>query len=267
MSPPFPHRRANTTRDHVAASLEGDGRLLRIVLSRPPANILDSAMLEEIRTVLEDAMGQSELRAILFDHEGPNFSFGASVEEHLPDQVEEMLAGFHGLFRDLMSLAVPVLAAVRGHALGAGCELATFCHRVFVSDDAHLGQPEIKLGVFAPVASIVLPARVGQARADDLLITGRSVPASEAVDIGLADAIVEDPTAAAQDWFDQHLAGKSAVGLRYAVRAARGELHERMRAELDEMEHLYLNELMATDDAVEGLRAFLEKRRPQWSDR
>ena len=267
MTPPFPmDDPGKRDYEHIDVGYESDGKLLRIALARPKANILDAAMIGEIRCALESAAQTPSLRAILFDHEGPHFSYGASVEEHLPDQMGDMLGGFHGMFRDLMSLSVPTLAAVRGQSLGAGCELASFCHRVFVAPDAHLGQPEIKLAVFAPVASIMLPTRMGQAAADDVLLSGRSLPAEEAVVLGLADEVAEDPTGAARAWFETYLADKSATTLQYAVRAARFELHERMRSTLDDMERLYISELMTTRDALEGLNSFLEKRRPQWSD-
>lgn len=254
------------THEHITASYENGGRLLRITLARPKANILDRAMIEDIRSAIDGAMHRPALRAVLFDHQGSHFSFGASVREHLPDQMEDMLGAFHGMFRDLMSLSVPTLAAVRGQALGAGCELATFCHRVFVAPDTHLGQPEIRLAVFAPVASIVLPIRVGQAAADDLLLSGRSVVGQDAVTMGLADELSDDPAAAASTWFAEHLEDKSASSLRHAVRASRFEMHERLRTRLDEMERLYLSDLMSTADATEGLNAFLEKRAASWSD-
>ena len=159
------------------------------------------------------------------------------------------------------------LAAVRGQCLGGGLELAGFCNRLFASPDAKLGQPEIALGVLAPVASVVLAERVGRSRAEDLCLSGRSLTAAEAERIGLVDEIAEDPTEAALGYAREYLLPRSASSLRIAVRALRSGFAERFRAQLAEVERLYLQELMSTTDALEGLQAFLEKRAPSWSNR
>jgi len=140
-------------------------------------------------------------------------------------------------------------------------------HMIFAAPDASLGQPEMMLGVFAPAASCLMPERMGQARAEDLLYSGRSVKGDEALATGLVDALADDPSAAALAWIETHLKPKSASSLRLAVRAARADFVRRTTARLDEVEALYLNELMATGDAVEGLNAFLEKRPAQWGNR
>lgn len=246
----------------VEVTLEEEDALLRLVLSRPKANILDGAML----IALEDAVraAPTRVRAVLFEGAGAHFSFGASVEEHRPARVRDMLARFHGLFRALAGSGKVLLAAVRGQCLGGGLELAAFCHRVFASPDARLGQPEVRLGVFAPIASVILPLRLGQARADDLLVTGRSVEAEEALRLGLVDEVSPDPSAAARAWVREHLAPRSAAGLRHVVLAGRVALRRALEEDLPVLERQYLDELMATNDAREGLEAFLEKRRPRW---
>jgi cyclohexa-1,5-dienecarbonyl-CoA hydratase len=156
---------------------------------------------------------------------------------------------------------------VRGQCLGGALELVTVCHRVFASPDAKFGQPEIALGVFAPVASVALAERVGRAHAEDLCLTGRVVSASEAAAMGLVQEVTDaDPADAALGWLRTHLASKSAASLRLAVRAVRAGLAARLRETLPDLERLYLDELMATSDAVEGLQAFLEKRDPVWKD-
>jgi cyclohexa-1,5-dienecarbonyl-CoA hydratase len=186
------------------------------------------------------------------------------VEEHLPGQVAGMLRGFHGLFRAIAESGVPVLAAVRGACLGGGLELASFSHRVFAAPGARLGQPEILLGVFAPVASVILAERVGRAHAEDLCLTGRTVGAEEALRMGLVDVLADDPAQAALAWARERLLPLSAGSLRIAVRAVRHGLHARLVTDLAQLERLYLDELMQTEDAVEGLHAFLEKRGPRW---
>jgi cyclohexa-1,5-dienecarbonyl-CoA hydratase len=251
----------------VKAWRERDGHLLRLRLSRPKANVLDAAMVAALDAALAEAAVSPSLRAVLLDAEGPHFSFGASVEEHLPASVAAMLAGFHALVLRVLSFPAPVLAAVRGQCLGGGLELATAAHALFVHPEAKLGQPEIALGVFAPAASCLLPERVGRAAAEDLLLSGRSIDGREALRIGLATAVADDPEAAALAWYDEHLARRSASSLRHAVSAARGELVERVRARLAALERQYLGDLMATRDAMEGLTAFLEKRSPKWEDR
>ncbi len=247
--------------------LERDGALLRLRLARPKANVVDAAMIAALQEALDSHLRRDGLRAVLLDAEGPNFSFGASVEEHLPDRCADMLSAFHGLLVTLFSAPVPVLVAVRGQCLGGGLELACAGTLLFASPGAVLGQPEIVLAVFAPAASFLLPLRVGQARAEDLLLSGRNVGAEEARETGLVNAVADDPEAAALAYFDRHLAGKSASSLRFAVRAARKGLVGEFKRKLAAMEELYLNGLMTTHDAVEGLQAFIEKRPAEWEHR
>ena len=156
------------------------------------------------------------------------------------------------------------MAVVRGRCLGAGMELATFCHFTFAAPDAELGQPEIQLGVMAPVASLVLPFRVGQARADELCLTGRSVGAAEAHAMGLVRTVADDPSATALAFFREHLAPRSGASLPFAVRAARDGFHRTFLERIEALERLYLDELMATKDAVEGIVSFCEKRPARW---
>jgi len=242
------------------------GAGLRVVLDAPKANVLDSAMMGSIHRVLDEAKGRSGLKLLWFSGAGDHFSFGASVPEHVRDRAPAMLKAFHGLFFKLADLAVVTAATVRGRCLGGGMELATFCHRVVAHPSAVLGQPEIQLAVLPPVASLILPSRIGQARADDLVLTGRSVAAAEALAMGLIDEVAEDPDAALTAWAERELVPKSAAALRYAVRAARWRFNQTLRTELPAVEKAYLEELMATHDANEGLAAFLEKRPPRFTN-
>lgn len=246
-------------------ALEG-GAVWRVLLSTPKANLLDRRMSEALTAMFEEARRDTKVKAIVIEGDGPNFSFGASVKEHMPDQCAVMLLTFHGLFRTMLDAAIPTIAAVRGQCLGGGLELAAFCHRVFASPDARLGQPEIVLGVFAPVASIVLADRMGRGGAEDLLLSGHSIDAAEALRLGLVDEVTDDPSAAAIEYARTHLLPRSASSLRFAVRAARTIFSRRFLAALPELESLYLHDLMHTHDAGEGLAAFLEKRPPRWSD-
>jgi len=246
---------------------EHDGSLLRLRLARPKANIIDAAMIAALDAALTEARDDAGLLAVLLDHEGPHFSFGASVEEHLPELCAGMLRGLHALVARMVDFPVPILVAVRGQCLGGGLEVAAAGHLLFTAPDASLGQPEIKLAVFAPAASCLLPERIGQAQAEDLLYSGRSISGEEAGRIGLANSVDDDPAAAAETYFTDHLAQVSASSLRFAVRAARAEVAERIKAKLATVEELYLNGLMATHDAVEGLQAFTAKRPAKWENR
>lgn len=244
--------------------LERDGRLLRLRLDRPKANVIDAAMIAALRQALDAHAEDLNLSAVLLDHAGPHFSFGASIEEHFPEQMAAMLAALHDLIRRMLTYPCPILVAVRGQCLGGGLEVALAGSLIFVGPDARLGQPEIRLGVFAPAASCLLPERIGQGAADDLLFSGRSVPAEEALRMRLADRLADDPAAAALAYFDEHLAPHSACAMRFAVLASRQALARRVGERLEEVERLCGQDLIRTHDAVEGLIAFQERRPPRW---
>ncbi len=243
---------------------ERDGALLRLRLSRPKANIVDAAMIAALQDAIDAHRGKRGILAALLDAEGPHFSFGASVEEHLAERCAAMLASLHALLLAMLEWPVPILVAVKGQCLGGGLELAMGGSLIFAASDAKLGQPEIQLGVFAPAASCLLPPRIGQAAAEDLLFSGRSIGAEDALRLGLVQSVSADPEAAALAYFDQHLAGKSASSLACAVAAARGGYVLRVRRRIAEVERLYLARLMQTRDANEGLAAFIAKRPPKW---
>jgi cyclohexa-1,5-dienecarbonyl-CoA hydratase len=246
---------------------ERDGALLRLRLARPKANIVDAAMIAALQAAFDDTghrAGAVHHCAVLLDAEGPHFSFGASVEEHLAERCAAMLASLHALLLAMLEWPVPILVAVKGQCLGGGLELAMGGSLIFAAGDAKLGQPEIQLGVFAPAASCLLPPRIGQAAAEDLLFSGRSIGADEALKLGLVTSVSADPEVAALAYFDQHLAGKSASSLACAVAAARGGYLPEVRRRINEVERLYLDRLMQTRDANEGLAAFIAKRPPKW---
>ncbi len=247
--------------------IERDGALLRLRLARPKANLVDAAMIAALHGAFVAYRGHAGLRGVLLDAEGPHFSFGASVEEHLPDRCAGMLASLHALILAMLEFPAPVLTVVRGQCLGGGLEVALAGGPIFAAPDAQFGQPEMKLGVFAPAASVLLPYRVNQPVAEDLLFSARSIGADEAKASGLVQVVFEDPEAAAIAYFEQHLANKSAAALACAVSAARGALIADVRRRLAEVERLYLDRLMQTRDANEGLVAFLAKRKPNWEHR
>ncbi len=246
---------------------ERSGQIQRIVLDRPKANVLDLEMIRAVRGRLaEISSDPGPLKLVVFEGVGENFSFGASVGEHLPDKVSELLPAFHGFFRDLERLGAPSAALVRGQCLGGAFELALWCGLVVCEPSARFGVPEAKLGVFPPVAALALPWRVSGARATEIILSGDTYDAQTAVAWGLADRCTDDAEAGLREWFDGRLAEKSAVAVRAAWKASRRLLERALSAELPELERQYLDDLMAHRDPVEGLSAFLERRRPVWSD-
>ncbi|MBS0444232.1 MAG: cyclohexa-1,5-dienecarbonyl-CoA hydratase [Proteobacteria bacterium] len=251
----------------LRVALERDGALLHLTLNRPKANICDAQMIEALQEALDAHAGHAALRGVLLDAEGPHFSFGASVEEHLAERCAGMLASLHALILALAGCRVPVLVAVRGQCLGGGLEIALAGGPIFAAPNAQFGQPEIKLGVFAPAASCLLPWRVSAVAAEDLLCSGRSIDATQALAIGLVQMLADDPVAAALAYFDEHLAPRSAAALAHAMQAVRAPRLAALRDELARVERLYLQSLMKTRDANEGLAAFLAKRSPTWEHR
>ncbi len=249
----------------IECRLERDGALLRLRLARPKANLVDAAMILALHGALIEHCRTGTLRGVLLDAQGSHFSFGASVEEHLPDQCAQMLGSLHGLLVAMLEFPAPILVAVRGQCLGGGLEVALAGGPIFAAPTAQFGQPEIKLGVFAPAASVLLPYRVSQPAAEDLLLSGRSIGAAEAAACGLVQVLADDPEAAALAWFEQHLEGRSAAALACALAAARGQMLRDVRRRLAEVEQLYLERLMRTHDANEGLTAFMAKRQPAWT--
>jgi len=251
----------------LKVELQRDGALLRLTLNRPKANICDAQMIGALQAALDAHAGHASLRGVLLDAEGPHFSFGASVEEHLADRCAGMLASLHALILALAGFRAPVLVAVRGQCLGGGLEIALAGGPIFAAPNAQFGQPEIRLGVFAPAASCLLPWRVSPLAAEDLLCSGRSIDAAQALAVGLVHALADDPVAAALAYFDEHLAPRSAAALAHALQAARAPRLAALRDELARVERLYLHSLMKTRDANEGLDAFLAKRAPTWEHR
>jgi cyclohexa-1,5-dienecarbonyl-CoA hydratase len=245
-----------------------DYDVARLVLARPPLNIMTIDMMREMAAALDRVASRPGLKALVLSGEGKAFSAGVAVEEHLGDRVKEMLEAFHDLFRRLRALPCVTVAAVRGAALGGGAELATFCDVVIAADDVTIGQPEIKVGVFPPIAALHYPRRIGVGRTLALLLSGEVIGAGEAERIGLVDRVV--PVDRLADAVDSQLAkfrAQSAAVLRLVKRAVTEAFGMPFDIALPSLEDLYRYELMATEDAAEGLRAFIEKRTPIWRDR
>ena len=242
-----------------------DDRVARITLARPPLNILNIAMMREVGEALNNCANQNDLAAIVFDAEEGSraFSAGVAIEEHVPETVAEMLATFHEIFRKLIQIAKPAIAVVDGAALGGGCELVLACDIVIASERAKFGQPEIKLGVFPPVAAILLRRIVGDKKAREMILTGDTIDAREALRFGLVNHVV--PANAVTTRLTEVLAKlRELSGASLSVTRRLLDDGEDFDAVLRSVEDIYLNDLMKSHDANEGLRSFMEKRKPTW---
>lgn len=238
-----------------------------IVLPNPPLHILTRAVLGEVREALERLAAEPSLRALLLHAAGPHFSVGADVKEHLPPEHEALIPEFMATVTRLDEFPVPVIAAVRGSCLGGGFELVLAADLVIAADTARFGQPEIVLGVFPPAACAFLPDWIPRGAAAEIVFTGDPIDAAEARRIGLVrqvvpDAGLEEAALALAARITRH----SAPAVRAAKAALRAGRSPRCGA-LQRAERIYMNDLMAAGDPVEGLRAFVEKRTPAWSHR
>ncbi len=246
-----------------------DNSVARIILDDGKANILDKIMMSELIELLTSFKNKNNLKLITFEGAGNNFSFGASVKEHTKDLAAEMIDSFHKMFYTIIDLSIPTLSLISGQCLGGGFELPLVCNFIFADKTAKMGQPEILLGVFAPPASIILPLKIGNAKSDELLITGKIISAEEGKTIGLINEVFEDKQAmhtAVEEWIKKNILGKSASSLRFANKAARASFNFFMKKNLHYFTDLFVNELMETEDANEGINSFLEKRKPIWKN-
>lgn len=238
-----------------------------IVLSREPLNWLNIEMMEEINSALDSFKNQN-LKILLIKADGKAFSVGVEVAEHMGGLAEKMIEVFHGMFRRMDELGAPSIAVVDGAALGGGCELAIYCDMVLASERAKFGQPEIQVGVFPPIAALVMPRVMGRKKAMELILTGDTIAAKEAYALGLVNHVF--PVDALQTEVEKFI-GKfknlSGVVLKSTRKACLVGLSDDPKKGLKDIEHVYLEELMKTDDAMEGLNAFLEKRKPQWKEK
>lgn len=251
----------------VRLAFEHRDQVARVSLAAPKSNILDRAMMADLVDAFQQVEARRDLKAIVVSGEGSSFSYGASIEEHLPDQIADTLAALHTLLRRVTALPAPTIAAVRGQCLGGGFELVLACDLILAEDTAQLGCPEIKLAVFPPAAAALLPVRIGASPAAQLLLTGMSWTGLNAAAAGLVARTAPPGTleTVLSEWLEKEFLSRSAAGLRHAARAARRAVKRALNEDLPELERQYVDELMAEADATEGIRAFLEKRPPRWS--
>ena len=252
------------TTQHETIQLRIEHRAAWITLDRPPLNVLDIPMMESLDAVLERALPKSDF--VIFQGAGTKaFCAGADVADHTPERVGKMLRAFHAVFRRLASADCVTIAAVHGFCLGGGMELATFCDFVLATESAQFGQPEIKLGCYPPVAMVMLPRRIGLQAAAHLILTGHQIGATEAHRLGLVTHVVPD--------LELHAGVESLLGelrtlsptVLHLTRKTLARLHSAdFLKQLEEVERVYLSELTQAHDGQEGIRAFLEKRKPVW---
>jgi len=247
-----------------------EDRVARITFARPPLNIFNIAMMREIGDALSQCAQHRDLAAIVFDAaEGTRaFSAGVAVEEHVAETVFQMLDSFHLIFRSLAQISKPVIAVVEGAALGGGCELVAACDIVIACERARFGQPEIKLGVFPPVAAILLPRIIGDKKAREMILLGEIIDAKEALRIGLVSQVVpaSELNQQTESWLTK-LRELSSSALQFTRGALEVGRRGNFESALTEVENLYLHELMQTPDATEGVQAFMEKRKPEWRNK
>jgi cyclohexa-1,5-dienecarbonyl-CoA hydratase len=249
--------------------LKIEDRVARITFARPPLNVFNIEMMREIAKAIGES-NQREIVAIVFDADKNcrAFSAGVAVEYHVQDTIFQMLDAFHSIFRVLEQAAKPTIALIDGAALGGGCELVAACDIVIASDRSRFGQPEIKLGVFPPVAAVLLPRVIGERRARELILTGEIIDAVEAGRLGLCNHVVPgahlEPKLAEVLAKLREMSGTSLTFARQSLDLGRGRSLEDA---LSEQENIYLHELMKTQDANEGVKAFMEKRKAIWRHR
>ena len=242
----------------------------RLTLNKPPLNVLDIAMMREINTALEEVGTDPSVKVVVLEAaEGSKaFSAGVDISDHTADKVGEMIEVFHRIFRLLDGLEVPTVAVVGGAALGGGCEVVLFCDMIVASEKASFGQPEIQVGVFPPIAAVALPGIIGPKKAMEMVLIGDRIRADEALRLGLVNQVVPpEELQAAADEFVGKLTKLSGAVLRVTKQAVRVGSAGSFADGLAAVEGLYLGPLMETEDAHEGLAAFMEKRSPVWKDR
>jgi len=241
-------------------------RVARITLLNPPLNVIDIPMMEELAHSLAELDSRPEVSVIVLRGEGKAFSAGVDVAAHTAEKVEEMLTRFHAAVRALLATKKTTVAKVHGHCLGGGAELAMVCDMAFTSESALWGFPEIKLGCYPPVACTGLAALVGQKRAAELILTGRTISGKESAEFGLATrAVPENELTNAVERCVGDLLSLSPAALAIAKKAFYAWDSMHFDKGLSRAEKIYFEELIKTADAHEGIRAFMEKRAPKWS--
>ena len=236
----------------------------RVTLTHGKQNVIDVQMMDELAQILAHIESQNEISTIVLTGAGEHFSAGVDIPSHTPDRAGEMLKKFHDVIRGLVRTRKTTLAIVRGYCLGGGAELAMVCDIVITAESAHWGFPEIQLGCYPPVAATALAAVVGQKRAAELVLTGRTFDGLEAAQIGLANRAVSVKLNEVVLDYEKRLRALSPVALAHAKRALYSWDAVHFEKGLALAEEIYLKDLIRTEDAQEGIRAWIERRKPHW---
>jgi cyclohexa-1,5-dienecarbonyl-CoA hydratase len=245
--------------------LEKKDEVAKVIINKPPLNILDIATLEEMNQALAELRTDDEVKVVVITGAGEKaFSAGVSVGDHLGEQLPKMVEVFHRLFTSLVEVDKPTIAVVNGVALGGGCEIVAGCDMAIAKEGAQLGQPEVKLGVYPPPASVLFPRILGRRKAFELILSGDSISAREAERIGLVNkAVPDNEFEKATEEFIKRFTGNSGLTLTQARRA----LYRNFDLDFPqamEVTGADATMVMAQENSVEGLKAFLEKRKPVW---
>lgn len=244
------------------------GPIARMTLNRPEYNLLNERMLNELAYGIESLHEKDETKLIVIDSACKVFSGGIDVGEYTSQRVFQMLDAFHHVFTAIMDVAKPVMTIVNGPAIGGGSELAAFGDMVIATPKAKFGQPEITIGVFPPLASSIFPHIVGPKLALELVLTGEAITAERAKDLGLVNRLVaEDQLEKTVDQLVKQITSQSGAVLTMAKKAILGGMGMTLRDGLKASMNIFLNELYRLEDSQEGVRALVEKRKPQWKNR
>jgi cyclohexa-1,5-dienecarbonyl-CoA hydratase len=246
---------------------KSDG-VARITLNRPKFNMMDIEMIVEINSLLESFVSDQDLKCVVFDAEGKHFCTGVEVGDHKPDKVDDMIPNFNRIFELLEQIDVPIVAVVQGFCLGGGMELAIACDVIVADKGASFGQPEIKVGFFPPYAAIRLPQLVGPAKAIEICTTGKFYNAEEARVLGMVAHVAEEgQLSETAEKIIKEIKGNSPLIIRLNKRAVRQHLGLGFKQALAGVSDLFLNELMKTEDTLEGIASYEEKRKPEWKNK
>jgi cyclohexa-1,5-dienecarbonyl-CoA hydratase len=259
-------RKPGTGNELVQLFSSRNGAWRRIILGGGRGNLLSLELVRALGDVLHQLESERGIKWLTFEGSGGEFSYGAKIQEHTPEMMQTVLPETHRLMKRVLAFPAPTAALVHGRCLGGGFELAMVCDDIIATDSTMFGLPEIRLAAFPPVAAAILPLRVGSSRATRAIVTGQTQTANYWHDAGLVSMVAPQSSLldAAGDWFDTHLARHSSVALAHAVAAARLTIRAQAEPALDRAERDYLSGLLKTKDAIEGVNAFLEKRKPNW---
>lgn len=255
------------SKDYKNIIIEKNDNTAKITFNKPPVNVLDIEMMNEINEALEDFQKDTSFKVLIISANHKAFSAGVDVSDHTPEKVDEMISVFHKIFENLRKIKQPTIALVKGAALGGGCEVAIFCDLVIASEKAKFGQPEIKVGVFPPIAAFIFPRLCGK-KGLELLLNGEIIRAKEAKEIGLINEVFSFENFEKEaDEYIEKITSNSSIVLQLTKKAVMDSIDLSYDKAIKIIEDIYLNELMKTKDASEGLKAFMEKRKPVWENR